>query len=273
MDEASADLLSGSSQRGRAPCGLILLVTQSDPATTWSPCDDDDRALASRSRSSRSRERQAAEIVEIATDDAARWHLTSSRRSRAARAATSCSSSSCSTCARSTGMRRATGLGRGGDRRRHRPALAARPRSCCATPRCSGRASTAELLAAALRDEVGARRAASGASAAARRPRRERAPALPQHAGPRHRLRRACPFRRRRELHARVAEAIESAAAVARGRGGDARAPLRRGRSAHDKAWHYAPGGRRPRAGGRRERRGGAVLRARPAMRATTFAA
>ena len=80
---------------------------------------------------------------------------------------------------------------------------------------------------------------------------------------------RASPFRRRRELHARVAEAIEVGRRVAR------RTRRRRSRSTSSQApaprqgLALRPLGRRPGACGRGARRGGAVLRARAAARAT----
>ena len=67
MDEASADLLVRLS-RAAASLRYVLVVTHSDRATTWAPVGDEDlRCLAFTLRPLT--ERQSAEIVEIATDE------------------------------------------------------------------------------------------------------------------------------------------------------------------------------------------------------------
>ncbi len=67
MDEASADLLVRLS-RAAGSLRYVLLVTHSDPATTWAPVDDEDlRCLAFTLRPLT--DRQAAEIIQIATDE------------------------------------------------------------------------------------------------------------------------------------------------------------------------------------------------------------
>ena len=67
MDEASADLLVRLS-RAAGSLRYALVVTHSDPATTWAPVADDDlRCLAFTLRPLT--ERQAAEIIQIATDE------------------------------------------------------------------------------------------------------------------------------------------------------------------------------------------------------------
>ncbi len=67
MDEASADLLVRLS-RAAVSLRYVLVVTHSDRATTWAPVRDEDlRCLAFTLRPLT--ERQSAEIVEIATDE------------------------------------------------------------------------------------------------------------------------------------------------------------------------------------------------------------
>ena len=67
MDEASADLLVRLS-RAAGSLRYVLVVTHSDPATTWAPVDDEDlRCLAFTLRPLT--DRQAAEIIQIATDE------------------------------------------------------------------------------------------------------------------------------------------------------------------------------------------------------------
>ena len=67
MDEASADLLVRLS-RAAGSLRYVLVVTHSDPATTWAPVDDEElRCLAFTLRPLT--DRQAAEIIQIATDE------------------------------------------------------------------------------------------------------------------------------------------------------------------------------------------------------------
>ena len=67
MDEASSDLLRRLA-RAAGSLRFVLVVTHADPATTWAPLDDEHmRCLVFTLRPLS--ERQAAEIVEIATDE------------------------------------------------------------------------------------------------------------------------------------------------------------------------------------------------------------
>ena len=67
MDEASADLLRRLSRSG-ASLRQVLVVTHSEPATTWAPMDDDDARCLALTLLPLA-ERHLAEIIEIATDE------------------------------------------------------------------------------------------------------------------------------------------------------------------------------------------------------------
>ena len=125
MDEASADLLVRLS-RAAGSLRYALVVTHSDPATTWAPVADDDlRCLAFTLRPLT--ERQAAEIIQIATDERPLApHVVEeiARRSGGQRAVPLRAARHGS---RHGDDRSPPGFRRGADRRRHRPALAARP--------------------------------------------------------------------------------------------------------------------------------------------------
>ena len=99
LDEASEDLLRRLSRSGAAPPHM-LLVTQLDPAATWVDPAGDIPSLGF-TLLPLSVER-AAEIVAMATDRHP-FDPTTSRRSPSGRAAARCSCSSCSTSARVTG--------------------------------------------------------------------------------------------------------------------------------------------------------------------------
>ena len=135
MDEASADLLVRLS-RAAGSLRYVLVVTHSDPATTWAPVSDEDlRCLAFTLRPLT--DRQAAEIVEIATDD----HPLQPARRRGDRPTFGRQ--------RAVSLRVARHGPRDGDDRQPCPTRSRRlsPRTstgslpstgwCCATPRCS----------------------------------------------------------------------------------------------------------------------------------------
>ena len=258
MDEASADLLVRLS-RAAGSLRYVLVVTHSDPATTWAPVDDDDlRCLAFTLRPLT--DRQAAEIIQIATDerplaphvveeiarrsggnvlflfellDMARATGTTAALPDSVEAVIAADIDRLSPSDRMV-LRSASVLGASFDR----GLLAAT---------LDGEAELDDLLWQRLHGIV-------DPDATGRMRFRNTLVRDAAYEG--------LPFRRRSELHARVAQAIESAAASP-----DEEAPTL--------ALHFfeaqpprqglalRPRGRRPCPGGRGDRRGGAVLRAR----------
>ena len=212
MDEASADLLRRLSRAAGSLRATSLVVTHAIRRRLGDPAGDDDLRCLVFTLLPLS-EREAAEIVEIATDE----QPLPTARGRGARPALRRQPAVPLRAARRRARDRddgvAAGLGRGGRRGGHRPALAVRPDRAPVRVRARRRASIEALLAATLRRarSRSTRRSGSGcAGSSTATPTAGCASATRSSATP---PTRASPFRRRRELHARVAEAIEAAAA------------------------------------------------------------